>query len=226
MDQEPQQPTPNPGTSSPAVWLRLRQQAARVPTRAWVVMGLFFIAALLMALHTALVDKSASLHLKVQHSFRSAQVSVWVDSDLAYSGKLTGYLRKKFGLLPGSVQGSLSEFVPVSSGSHVIRVQVTADDGSVQEESISGEFVRNTERNLSVVVRPGNVSLAWQGAGSLPMEAASSTGWISRYANTLFLTAAGSIISALAGFAVRELPAQIRARQNQPAKAQSATAGR
>ena len=67
--------------------------------------GSFFLAAILMALHTALSGKDASLHLTVQHSFRSANLSLWIDGDLAYSGALKGSIKKKFGLIPSSVQG-------------------------------------------------------------------------------------------------------------------------
>ena len=59
---------------------------SRLPAKARVVLGLFLFAAILMALHTALSAKDASLHLTVQHSFRSANLSVWIDDDLAYSG--------------------------------------------------------------------------------------------------------------------------------------------
>jgi hypothetical protein len=59
-----------------------RQWAARVPVKARVVLGLFLVAALLMAVHTALTAKDASLHLKLQHGFHNAQVQVWVDGDL------------------------------------------------------------------------------------------------------------------------------------------------
>jgi hypothetical protein len=47
-----------------------------------------------LAIHTAFTAKDASLHLKLQHEFRNAQVSVWVDDDLAYSGKITGSTKK------------------------------------------------------------------------------------------------------------------------------------
>ena len=104
----------------------LNQQAMqwikRVPVKARVLLGLFLVAALLMALHTALTVRDASLHLKLQHGFRSAQVSLWVDDDLVFSGKITGATKKKFGLIPtDSQQGSLSQIIPLRSGQHNIR---------------------------------------------------------------------------------------------------------
>jgi len=141
-----------------------------------------------------------------------------VDGDLAYSGKLIGLTRKKFGLLP-EVAGSLSETLPVSSGTHQLRVRLASDDGTVQEDTISGEFDRHNQRTLSVLARRNDISLGWQGVPSEVAEAASAgTGWVSRYAGTLLLTIAGSIISAITGYAIRELPKQIASRQGEAPK--------
>ena len=85
-----------------AIWLyeQGRDRWARIPAKARFMLGLFLFAAVLMALHTALFSADSTLHLKVQHGFRSADISVWMDGDLVYSGKLTGSLKKKFGLIP------------------------------------------------------------------------------------------------------------------------------
>ncbi len=196
-----------------AHWQKARAWAARVPAKAWVVLGLFLVAAVLMAVHTALAGKDSILRLKVQHSFRSAELSVWFDGDLVYRGKIFGSARKKFGLIPDSVQGSLSEALPISAGKRQVRVRVALEDGSVQENTISGEFARNSQRTLSVVTRRDDLSLAWQGpAGEVAESSSSSSGWVQRYAGTLLLTIAGSIVSALTGYAIREIPKQIGSR--------------
>jgi hypothetical protein len=200
-------------------WERTVPFLARVPAKAWIVLGLFLVAALLMAVHTAISSPDASLHLKVQHGFRSAQCSVWVDGDLAYSTRVTGSVKKKFGLIPDSIQGSLSQAVPISSGVHTIRVRLEPNDGSALEDTISGEFNSHTERELLVSARRSGVSLSWQNSSSTGSAASVTPGWFSRYAGSLFLTIAGSIVSALAGYALRELPAQLRARQNPDVKA-------
>jgi len=183
----------------------------RLPMKARVVLGLFLVAAVLMTIYTALSAKDSSLHLKVQHGFRNAQVSVWVDGDLAYSGTITGSIKKRFGFFPSdSVQGTLSQIIPVRSGQHTVRVRIAPDDASAQDDTISGDFTRNTERELSVSARHSGLMLAWQGTGSTPVEASSRFAWISRYAGSLLLTIAGSIISALTGLAIKELPSRLR----------------
>src|SRR4029077_1427571 len=126
-----------------------RQFAAGVPVKVRILLGLFLIAALFLAIHTAITAKNASLHLRLQHDFRNARIAVWVDDDLAYSGKITGSTKKRFGLIPtDSVQGNLSQVIPVRSGQHDIRLRIEPDDSAMQEDSISGDFFNHTERDL------------------------------------------------------------------------------
>jgi hypothetical protein len=198
-----------------------RQWAMRVPVKARVVLGLFLAAAVLMAMYSAFTAKDATLHLRLQHGFHNAQVSVWVDGDFVYSGKVSGSIRKRFGLIPtASAQGSLSQVIPVRSGQHNVRVRIEPDDAAMQEDSISGDFTHSTERGLSVSARRSGLSLSWQGTGSVPPETSSSLGWFSRYADSFFLTIAGSIMSALTGFAIKELPARLRSTSGSASKAE------
>jgi hypothetical protein len=187
---------------------------ARVPVTAQVVAGLFLLSALLMGIHTAIGVHDATLRLKVQHSFRSAQLQVWVDNDRLYSGKLVGSSKKRFGLFSDPVQGSLSETLQVPSGSHRVKIRVSGEDGTIQEDTIDADFSRNAQRTLAVVARRSAVSLSWQGSvASATDPPPAASGWLAPYASTLILTAAGSIISALTGFALRELPGYFRGRR-------------
>ena len=175
-----------------------------------------------MAAHTAFVVKDASVRLKVQHNLRGAQLSVWVDSDFAYSGRLVGSARKKFGLIP-EMQGSLSETLAVSSGSHQLRVRVISDDGSVQENSTRGDFPSNSQRTLSIVARRDDLSLTWPGVEAAVSESVSpvqvpNSSWFSRYAGSLLMTIAGSIVSALTGYAIKEIPRQLGSRPSEAPK--------
>ncbi|HET9306952.1 MAG TPA: hypothetical protein VFO46_13065 [Candidatus Sulfotelmatobacter sp.] len=198
-----------------------RGWGARIPVKARVVLGLFLVAAVLMAVHTAMTAKDASLHLKVQHGFHNAQIQIWVDDELAYSGKVTGSTKKKFGLIPtDSVQGSLSQIIPVRSGPHKVRVRIEPDDAAMQEDAISGDFDHNTERDLSVSARQSRLALSWQGMSRSPVESSSNFEWLSRYASSLLLTIGGSIMSALTGYAIRELPGRLRAASEAAPKAE------
>src|SRR6266568_9409921 len=187
-----------------AAYRFVRARLTKIPPTALVVLGLFLLAAVFAALHTAFSAQDASLHLKVQHSFRSADLSVWIDGKQAYSGKLRGTVRRKLGLIPESVQGSLSQIFALSSGVHQIRIAVASDDGSAEEDSISAEFAPNSKRELSATARRSSLTLAWQSTDPVPAPA--NPGLIARYMGTLLLTIAGSIISAVTGFALKELP--------------------
>jgi hypothetical protein len=213
MDQQSSLDMPRPSIGQEA---NLKSRLSRVPVKAWIVLGLFLLAAILMAAHSALYSQDASLHLKLQHGFRSARLSVFIDGGLAYSTHLSGSTKKRFGLIPDSVQGSLSQAIPVSSGKHAIRVRVEPDDGVPVEESTSGEFASHSERDLSASARRGGVSLNWQGTNAAESGSSGASGWFNRYAGSLFMTIAGSIISALTGYAIRELPGQLRNRGAEP----------
>jgi hypothetical protein len=172
---------------------------------------LFLVAALIMTVRTAVVAKDASLHLKLQHGFHNAQVQVWVDGELAYSGKVTGAPKKRFGFIPtDSIQGSLSQIIPVRSGQHKVRVRIEPDDATMQEDAIGGDFAHNSERELSVSARQNRLSLSWLGTNIAPAETSSSFGWFLRYGGSLLLTIGGSIMSALAGYAIKELYSRLR----------------
>jgi hypothetical protein len=206
-----------------ALWRTSVAYVSRIPLAARIILGLFLISALFMAAHTAVTNKDAGLRLKVQHNLRGAQLSVWVDSDLAYSGRLVGSARKKFGLIP-EVQGSLSETLAVSSGSHQVRVRIASDDGSVQENTANGDFSRNAQRTLAIGARRNDLSLTWPDietavSGPVAPVPMPSTGRLSRYADSLLLTVAGSLISALTGYAIKEIPRQFATRQSEAPKA-------
>ena len=218
MDQQ-NLPGMHSATPSPLWWQKIQVQVRALPVKAWIVLGLFLVAALFMGLHTAFAAKDSTLHLKVQHGFRSALLSVWIDGELTYSSKLTGSMKKKLGLIPDSVQGNLAQTISLPSGNRELRIRVETPDGSVQEQTVGAEFVRNGERTLVVIARRTDFSMNWQDLPVQVAESASTLGWMARYTSTLLLTAAGSIISAITGYAIRELPKQIGSRQAETPKA-------
>jgi hypothetical protein len=216
-----------------------------------MVLALFLVVAGVMAVHTALTRKDSRLRLKVEHNFHSAQLWVWFDEDEIYSGRLIGsgqviradksigshkpiHSRKKLKVESmESVEGSLSETFTVSSGAHEIRIRVANQDGSVQENAIRGDFASSGQRTLSAVARGNDVALNWESENQTTASALSEPGvsvqapegWLQRYAGSVMVSVIGSIISALTGYAIRELPKKITPKA-EAAKARSASAGR
>jgi len=204
---------PQPRTWLAVLETRTLRFIRRVPAKAWIVFGLFLLAALFMAIHTAMVSKDSSLRVKVQHSFRSAQLSVWVDDDLVYSGKLYGTVKKKLGVVWEQAQGSFSDTFPVVPGGHQVRVRVAADDGTVQEDAIRGNFARENQLTLSATAHHDQLSLGWQGTTTPgPDSSGSNASWVVRYAGSLMITFAGSIVSAVVGYVLREFAGRLAPR--------------
>ena len=172
---------------------------------------------LLAALHSVFFGRGSVLHLKVQHGFRTAQIAVFVDDESVFTGKLSGALRKKYALFGDTIQGTLTREIRVSSGSHRVRVQITSPDGTVQEDSAVQDFLANADHTLLVNARRGNLELSWldgaAASASSTSGAAAGASWFNRYSTTLLMTIAGSIVSALTGFVIREIPGYLKSRQ-------------
>ncbi len=210
MSSEPTTPQVPAGISRKA-WVQAVLQHA-IPLIRKHPLGFVGITAaviLLIAFLPHLAARSAGLKVQMQHSFRSAQVSVWVDGDLACSEHLTGSQRRRFGLLPAGIGGNFSRLVQVSAGRHTVKVRVTSDEGFDNTGSITGDFPADSE--ISLQVRPrssGDLDMTWQGMST--MGADSGPAWYVKYAGSLLMTAVGSLVSALMAYVIRELPNLLR----------------
>jgi hypothetical protein len=209
MSSQPTTP-PAPAGFSWQAWAKSALQRALTLIRkhplafVGVTAAAIFIIALLPHL-----GGSATLKVQMQHSFRSAQVSVWVDGDLACSERITGSERRRFGLIPNGIGGNFSRLVPVSAGSHTVKVRVTSDAGYDNTGSVTGDFPQGSEVSLQVSPRrSGDLGMTWQGTNTMIADA--SAAWYVKYAGSLLMTAVGSLVSALMAYVVKELPNLLR----------------
>ncbi|MCZ6752064.1 MAG: serine/threonine-protein kinase [Acidobacteria bacterium] len=93
----------------------------------------------------------ATLHINSQHEFPVAELSVWIDNDLTYNGKLTGVVKTRWGIF-SSVQGSFSEIVQVPVGRRTVQVRVESpDEGYKQTKQIEEAFIQGAERTLDII---------------------------------------------------------------------------
>ena len=156
-----------------------------------------------------LLGGSASLKVQMQHSFRSAQMSVWVDGDLACSEHLTGSQRRRFGLLPAGIGGNFSRLLQVPAGRHTVKVRVSSDEGYDNTGSITGDFPQDSQVSLQVSPRrSGDLGMVWQGMSTMAAE--SGPAWYVKYASSLLMTAVGSLVSAVMAYVVKQLPNLLR----------------
>ena len=84
------------------------------------------------------------------HSFRAANLFVWVDNDLVYEGKLAGTVKKRMGFIK-TVQGNFSDTLALAPGRRVIRVQVASkDEGYNQTKEVEGEWIQDGKKTLAI----------------------------------------------------------------------------
>jgi len=106
--------------------------------------------------------KFATLQIRSSHSFRAADISVWVDDKLAHEGKLAGVVRKSW--FRTTVYGNFSATLRVPVGSRVVRVRVhSPGEGYDQTREVKEDFVENDERTLVLGFTPKgrNLRLSW-----------------------------------------------------------------
>ena len=169
-----------------------------------VAVGIFVIAFLAHS-----VGRNATLKVQMAYSFRSAQVAVWVDGDLACTEHVTGYQRRRFGLIPNGIGGNFSRVLPVSAGSHTVKVRVSSDEGYDNNGSISGDFPVNSQTTLQVSPRrSGDLGMTWLGTSTLTDDVGPA--WYVKYGSSLLMTAVGSLVSAVMAYVVKELPNLLR----------------
>jgi len=95
-------------------------------------------------------QKSATLHIRIEHRFPSAQVLVWIDDKLAYKESSDATVKRKMGLFK-AVQGYKSDSLALSSGEHKIRVRVRSSDSAYDRTAtIIGTIAATAERVLRV----------------------------------------------------------------------------
>jgi hypothetical protein len=203
-------PSAAAGAAAPSAWHKaigpcarlLRRIPAKLLIAFFVLLG---VVVFVLAVHTTTPSGTANLHVNLQHTLHSAQLKIWVDDHLTYQGRISGSMRKRFGLIPGTVQGSFSHTVRVPAGKHAVRMQVSAlGEGYEEEASLQGEFPVNGEVSLVAAAKRHNLDLAWQGISAAAVDPGPA--WYVKYGGSLLMTVAGSIVSAITAFLIRELP--------------------
>jgi hypothetical protein len=215
LKDQAQLPTQPPLNGLAGVWAHLR---SRVPWK--IVAAALLVATVAFAgWKTFFPASSATLVVRGQHSFRAAELSVWVDGDLVHHSQLVGTVKKHFGLLE-SVQGSFAQSLPVPEGEHTIRVELAApSEGFEQSKEVQAKFVANAQQTLTVIAdkRSGNLYLALRDEGAAaPLKSSATAPVFGKLLASLLLTIAGSVLSAAVGFMVQERLKMIREKKTKP----------
>jgi hypothetical protein len=205
---------------APAADSKHRQTArfGRLFRKLWWAVLLLVVAIGIFTWRFGNLGKTSTLKLRVQHSFKSADIAVFVDGQQAYKGKLNAQSRRRFGFRDNA-QGSLSRNISLTPGKHVVRVQINspAEDYSERSETLL-DFVSGSDRVLIVTADTRSMRMASQTPGSSPTDAAPS--WYHSYFASLSLTISGSVVSALFGYLMQQLIATFRKDKLEPPTSQ------
>jgi serine/threonine protein kinase len=105
------------------------------------------------------VVPTSAIELAVQHQFKDATLSVWIDDQLALTLALHGGAQKRLVVFHG-VRGSGSETLRVPAGSHVLRLKAKSADQSIDlSKTISANFVGGDDKTLQITFDKRNTTM-------------------------------------------------------------------
>jgi serine/threonine protein kinase len=105
------------------------------------------------------VVPTSTIELAVQHQFKEATLSVWIDEQLALTVALHGGTQKRLVVFHG-VRGSGSETLQVPAGSHVLRLKAKSADQSIDlSKTISANFIGGDDKTLQVTFDKRNTTM-------------------------------------------------------------------
>ena len=107
---------------------------------------------------------SSSLDLSVQHQFKDATLSLWIDDTLTLTQPLHGTVRKHLIVFNG-IYGANSKTVQVPVGVHEIRLRAQSADQSIDlSKTISAVFTDGDTKTLQVTFNNHNtaINLIWR----------------------------------------------------------------
>jgi hypothetical protein len=205
-------PTANPATQKLAAEPReiakkggWRSLLRKIPSRAYLLVLLLVSAIALFSWRFSILGETATLKLKVQHSFKAADITVFVDGESRYSGKLTGTSKRRFGFR-NNAEGTFSHTFHLHPGRHVVRVQVKSpSDGYSETNELTLEIGPDKERQLAVTAdrRSPTLRMAAQTPESVAID--STPSWYQSYFTSLSLTLSGTVVSMLFGYLIQQL---------------------
>jgi hypothetical protein len=192
---------PDPVRNGPS-WLAF---ARRIPRKAYVTALLLVAALALFSWRFSLIGETASLKLRVQHSFKSAQITVFIDGESRYSGKLNGSAKRRFGTR-NNAQGSFSQTFHLRPGKHVVRVQIkSAADAYNESSELPLELAAHQQHEVLVTGDRRTVTLRPPTQVSEASATDSAPTWYQTYFMSLSLTLSGTVVSMLFGYLVQQV---------------------
>lgn len=179
--------------------------ARRLPRKAYLTALLLVAAIGLFSWRFSLIGETATLKLKVQHSFKSAQIAVFIDGESRYSGKLSGTAKRRFGMR-NNAQGNFSQTFHLRPGTHVVRVQIKSSaDGYSESAELPIELAAHRQQELVVTADRRTVTLRAPAQTTESSATNAAPTWYQSYFMSLSLTLTGTVVSMLFGYLVQQV---------------------
>jgi len=180
----------------------------QIPSKARLALLAGFVVLIGLAVYTVFFSGSAALNVVCHHSFRAAELSVYLDGRLVYEDEITGSTKKRYGVLDKRVEGRFSKSLKVSPGDHVAQVHLKSADGFEQTKSCGVSLRPGNDATILINAQHSGMSLIYDGPPVAPLKDLGYTPpspW-----RSLLITVGGSALSAAIGFMVQEF---LRARK-------------
>jgi len=151
-----------------------------------------------------LVASSATLTVAGRHSFRQAEVSIWVDGALKSTFEVSGSSKKRLGVFQ-KIDGSFSRSLRVGAGDHTVRVQVRSlTDNSDVIRQCRASVASGSESTVYVNADRGLLALSFASGSPRTRPEPESSGGYLKMMQSAFMAIAGSTLSAIVGFLVQD----------------------
>jgi hypothetical protein len=110
------------------------------------------------------VVPTSTVELAVQHQFKDATLTVYVDDQLTLTKPLHGGAQKRLVVFNG-VRGTQSETLKIPAGKHVLRLRAQSADQTIDlSKTISADLAGGDDKTLQVTFDKHNTAMkvAWQ----------------------------------------------------------------
>jgi hypothetical protein len=147
---------------------------------------------------------SATLTVAGRHSFRKAEISIWVDGDLKSTFEVSGSAKKRLGVLQ-KIDGSFSRSLRVGAGPHTVRVRVLSlTDGTDIVRQCQANAASGTQSTVYVNADRGLLSVGFASGSPRSKPEPESSGGYMKLMQSVLMAVAGSTLSAVVGFLVQD----------------------
>jgi hypothetical protein len=194
-----------------------RMKVKALPRRIRILSFALVLVAVVGLVYQWAFSKTAKVNIVCSHGFRSAELSVWVDRDLVYSGNVNGTSRKHFQLFSAGKPG-LYKSIEVPAGHHAIQVRLNATaDGFDQTKVTNANFSDLHTNSVSISAGRRGLTLSVQGGAepSAPADSEALTAY-QKVASSVIFSILGSGMSAAIAFLVQEFLRAQKARLTSP----------